>query len=175
MALNSYTYGTVLGVHRRIGWLNANRTYFDGSTNPTIEQVELTLDQVATEIHANLAKAGYPVSTKATLESSSPFSAKWLALLNEDGAAAFILMSNPLAYDPESAGQNPAKFWQSRYTNGLALLASGFLDDLDLPKTESESSLLYSGSSQDEDGYEKNPLFYRGQFDYPSSRSLTEE
>ncbi len=174
MSVNSYTYGTMKGVHRRIGWVCPNRQMFDGETTPTAEDVELTLDQTASELHMRLARAGYPVSTAATLATDSPRAAAWMAALNEDGASAFILGTMPQAFDPEQAGVNPYKVCQKRWEDGLKMVDSQALDELDLYKSETESDQLYSGSGQDEDGYEKLPFFKRGQFDFPGSRSLTE-
>ncbi len=171
--MNAYTYGTVKGVHRRMGWVVPGRRMFDGETVPTIEDVELTLDQSASEIHMRLSRAGYPVNTAATLATESPRAAAWLAALNEDGASAYLLGTMPQAFDPESAGVNPYKVCQKRFETGLTLIDTQALDSLDLSKDESESDQLWSGSSQDDDGYTKNPLFSRGMFDLPGSRSLT--
>src|SRR5574343_719867 len=169
MSVNAYTYGTLKGVHRRIGWLCPSRRMFDGETTPTAQDVELSLDQTASEIHMRLSRAGYPVNTAATLATDSPRAAAWLAALNEDGASAFILGTMPNAFDPETAGVNPYKACQSRFENGLKLIDTQALDALDLSKEVSEGNQLYSGSSQDDDGYTKNPLFKRDMFDYEGS------
>lgn len=174
MSVNSYTYGTVKGVHRRIGWVVPNRQMFDGESTPTMEDVEATLDQAASEIHMRLARAGYPVNTAATLASDSPRTSVWLAALNEDGATVSILGTLPQAFDPEQAGVNPYKSCKDRWDAGLKLIDSSALDELDLYKAESESDQLYSGSTQDDDGNTKLALFTRGQFDYPGSRALTD-
>lgn len=174
MSVDSYTYGTVKGVFRRVGWLNAGRKNFDGTTQPTLEQVELTLDQVASRIHSALASAGYPVSSKADLTTASARAAAWLGTLNDDGAAADVLMTNPMAMDPESA-MNPGKYWGNKFDAEMKLIAGSFLATLGLERTSASSAQLRSGSYQNTDGEDKLPIFTREMFDYPGSRSLTED
>ena len=174
MSVNSYTYGTVKGVHRRIGWIVPNRQMFDGESVPTAEDVEQTLDQAASEIHMRLARAGYPVNTAATLSADSPRAYAWLQALNEDGAGATLLGSLPQAFDPDTSGPNAYKVLQGKWDNGLKLIDSRALDQLDLYKSDTDASEIYSGSLQDDEGYDKLPFFKRGMFDFPGSRSLTE-
>lgn len=174
MSVNLYTYGTVKGVWRRIGWLNAGRMNFDGSTQPTLEQVEIALDQVASIIHARLTGAGYPASLKTDITTNAPRVSSWLERMNEDGAASDLLMTNPMAMDPDSA-VNPGKHWEKRFSEGLKLIDGPFLSDLGLARTNASSECLRSGSLENTDGETKLPIFTREMFDYPGSRSLTED
>lgn len=174
VTVNEYTYGTVDGMHRRIGWLTEGKTYFDGDTDPTLEEVVATLDDIASDIHINLAGAGYPVNTNAALTSGSPRVQRWLQTLNEDGAAAFLGQQNPIAGNPENGENNPVAYWKARFKAGLKLIAEGGLDSLGLDRGTTNASLLFSGSSQDENGNDKLPIFKRNTFDYPGSRSLTD-
>lgn len=174
MAVNSYSYGTVDGVYRRVGWLTEGRAYFAGDTRPSLEEVEQTLDNIASEIHMNLATAGYPVNTNAALTTDSARVQGWLKALNEDGAAAALCQMNPIAGNPESGENNPSAFWSSKYKNGLKLITQGGLDALGLSRTTTNADMIYSGSSEDDDGNEKLPIFTRGMTDFPSSRDLTE-
>lgn len=173
MTVDTYTYGTVAGVHRRIGWIVASRAPFDGTTQPALSEVEAALDGIASNIHAKLIEAGYPVNTKASVTTTSARLAKWLENINEDGAAADLLMTFPSATDPDSAN-NPPKYFSKRYEAGLSMIAGKTLDRFGLSREETLSEGLESGSYKTSDGDVKKPLFSRSMMDYPSSRSLTE-
>ncbi len=175
MSVSDYTYGTVAGVHRRIGWINASRQMFDGETQPTLADVESTLDQVASRIHAALVQAGYPANTYTAVNTASARAALWLRALNEDGAAADLLMTFPMAGDPESGMKNTIAHWKKSFEGGLALIAGNFLDSMGLSRTIALSDQLRSGSYKTEDGETKLPVFTRDVFDYPSSRTLAED
>jgi hypothetical protein len=175
MATDVYTYGTVAGVFRRVGWLTQGRRMFDGDTQPPLADVEKCLDDIASEIHANLSKNGYPVNTKASVDVTAPRAGHWLEQLNDDGCASFLLMTNPVTYDPESSMGNPSKYYTARYKNGLEMINTNFLVDLALAKTTDDTDMLFSGSTHDDEGVDKVPLFTRAMFDYPSSRSLTDD
>lgn len=172
MTVDTYTYGTVDGVHRRIGWL-VGRAPFDGSTQPALSEVEAALDGIASEIHAKLMETGYPVNTKSSVNNTSAQLANWLERINEDGAAADVLMTFPSATDPDSA-VNPQKYYSKRYEAGLNMIASKAIDRFGLSREETLSEGLESGSYKNSDGAVKKPLFTRDMTDYPGSRSLTE-
>lgn len=175
MALNSYTYGTVAGVHRRVGWLTKGRAFFAGDTLPTLEEVEGALDNIAAEIHTYMATSSYPIETNATLTTTYPRVQAWLKMLNEDGAAAVLCMINPIAGNPDESQQsNPGTFWNKKYTKGLELIAKDGISKLGLDKSTTNASMLFSGSSEDSSGNTKKPIFTRAMSDYPASRDLTE-
>lgn len=172
MSVKDTTYGTVAGIQVRVGWMVSSRT-FSGSTTPNTTQVEGILDQIASEIHAKLAEAGYPISTKAVVTAAAPRAADWLEQLNEDGASALLLMTNPVAGDPEE-DKDPSGYWKSRYKEGLKMIKGTFLSFLGLSRDREMSDHLVSGSYKNTDGEKKLPIFTRNVFDYPSSRTLTE-
>ena len=174
MSVDSYTYGTVEGVHRRVGWVMNNRGPFDGTSQPALSEVEAILDDVASQVHAALSNAGYPVNTKAAMTTVSAQLAAWLARINDDGAAADILMTFPLALG-EQGSVSPAKYYADKFKAGLKEIEGRTIDRFGLSLSESLSSLLQSGSYKDTDGNVKKPLFTRDMTDYPGSRDLTEE
>ena len=174
MAVSTFTYGSNDGVHLRVGWLIPGKAAFGATTEPSSGDVDVILDQVASEIHAKLAENGYPVNTSAVVLADAPRAHKFLSKLNEDGAASYLLQISPVANNPET-GESPAVFWKKRYEEGLKIIASPALDKMSLSRDESLSNLLASGSYKDENGNEKKPYFKRGAFDFPGSRSLTED
>jgi len=173
MAVGDYTYGTEEGVEAKVGWVVPDRDFTD-STTPTDSQVHTILDQVAAEVHAKLTEAGYPVQTKANVETNAPRALNWLIMLNEAGASAMVLQSFAIAGDPEAVS-TPAGYWKKIYEDGLNMIKGRFLDELGLARTTQLSELLVGTSVDDTDGNRKKPIFKRDTFDYPSSRTLTEE
>ncbi len=170
MAEDAYTYGVVAGVELRAGWAVASRT-FGASTIPTTTQVEGVLDQVASRIHMKLAQLGYPLKTKTDLTTVSAILARWLAALNEDGAAAEILMTYATARDPETGENHPASHYTRLYSEGMKMIGGSFLSDLGLTKDRESSRQLIGTSVKDVDGNYKYPTFKRTMLDYPGARS----
>lgn len=173
MAVGEFTYGTTLGVQTKAGWVVPGRDFSD-TTTPTTTEVNTLLDQLCSDIHAKLAEAGYPIDTKVDVLANAPRAVAWLEYLNEAGVAAALIQQFAIAGDPEAVG-NPAEFWLSRYKDGLKMIAGSFLESMGLTRTRDLSAPLVGTWYKDGDGNVKKPLFKRGQFDYPSSRSLTEE
>jgi hypothetical protein len=130
--------------------------------------VEAIIDTVASEIHAELSGAGYPVSTKAIITANAPRAVAWLEDLNVAGACSQILQSFPVANDSET-GSSPEAFWRRIYDNGKKLIQGAFLARMGLARTHALSELLVSGSTEDENGVEKEPFFKRGMWDVPGS------
>jgi hypothetical protein len=174
MAVNAYTYGEVSGVSRRVGWVVGRGREFTGNTVPTDLDVELLLDQVASEIHATLADNGYPINTKAAMTTASAQASPFLQRVNEDGAAAELLMTFAVAGDPEDTSPKPHTFYRKRYERGLELLKGAFLESAGVSRSTSLSNNLDSGSWKDSSGNEKLPVFTRDMSDFPGSRSLIE-
>ncbi len=169
MSVGTYTYGTVAGVTRKVGWVIAGHGNFSASTIPTTTDVELILDEVATEIHAKLADAGYALDTAAAVLASAPRASAWLAGLNECGAAARVLMGFAIASDPETGADHPEAYWKKRFEEGLKLIASKALRLFGMTKSEELSDLLVCTSVLDEDGNEKEPLFKRDMWNNPGT------
>ena len=173
MSVNDYTYGTVTGIQAKMGWVVPTRV-FSGNTVPTVSQVENILDQIASEIHAKLTEAGYPVSTKVIVTSNAPRAVKWLEMLNEAGACAEIAMSFAIAGDSQSGADYPASYWKNRYKEGKEMIMGRFLNDLGLTRTNALSSHLVSTSYEDTDGVVKEPFFKKRMWEVPGE-SVDEE
>lgn len=174
MTVGTYTYGTTDGLHRKVGWVIPSRAAFGVSTTPTLTQAEAILDEVAAEIHAALAEAGYPVSTKTVVAAAAPRAAAWLTGLNEAGASAVVLAGFITALDPETE-KTPEGFWEARYKAGKKMINGAFLDNLGLSRERELSALLVCTSIEDESGVEKEPLFKRDMWQYPGSWPVAEE
>jgi hypothetical protein len=164
MAVGSYTYGTVAGVTRKIGWTVPSRT-FTGSTVPTTTEVELTLDQIAADILVHLTNAGYPIKTKTEMTALAARVCEWLGDLNEMGASATLLMGFVISNDSRTGSNSPEKFWRDHYEAGLKMIDGGSITNLGLSKGSEMSDLLVCTSLLDEDGNEKYPLFTRDMFE----------
>lgn len=173
MTIDSYSYGTEAGCEQKAGWVVPGRD-FDATSSPTQDEVFNIIDTVASEIHQALAEAGYPIDTKTDVTTNAPRAVKWLEQLNEMGAAADIIQNFAIAGDPED-NSRPSGYWSSRYKDGLKKIAGGALDFMGLSRTRDLSSKMVGTWYEDSSGNIKKPLFKRGQFDYPSSRELTEE
>ncbi len=176
MAVGVYTYGSVARVQSLVGDVVASRTFGTG-TVPTLVEVELFLDDIASQIHAAMAEGGYTVPTAAVLTTSAPRAAGWLGMLNSLGACALVLQSLP--YEAQAAALPDAppsrgNWFQRRFEDGLKRIAEGnFLATLGLTRT-GRYDAIFAGGQEDEDGNEKLPFFKRGMDDYPGSRSLVD-
>lgn len=173
MAIDSYSYGTSAGVTQKAGWVVPDRTFASGST-PSDTEVHNIIDLVASEIHMAMAEAGYPRDTKDDVTISAPRAVKWLEQLNEMGAAADIIQNFGIAGDPEN-NERPSGYWRKRYEDGLKLINGSALERMGLARTKDLSVNMVGTWYKNTDGERKKPLFKRGQFDYPSSRELTED
>ena len=170
MVVDANTYGSVAGVERLVGDLVASRT-FGASTVPTITQVELELDAVAADLNRELQAAGYTV--KVSLP-SDPIPYAFLVAANNYGAAARVLAVLPVgAYNPEieDMGTNRAEMYQRHLNHALKMIQE---HRLSAAMATGRLARVFSGGQEDEDGYEKLPLFKRGLTDYPAARELTE-
>lgn len=174
MAVSNYTYGTVVLVHDKIGWVVPGRAAFSSGTVPSEAEVEAVLDAVANEIHAKLLESGYPADTKTVVTVNAPRAVGWLERLNVAGACADILQSFPVAQNEET-GYNPGAFWQKVYDNGKKLIAGVFLSRMGLSRSSELSSHLVSTSYQDVDGNVKKPLFTRDMWSAPGTTVVEEE
>ncbi len=175
MAIDEYTYGEINGVARRMGWVTGAGKSFTQDTNPTQNEVEIALDDVAAEIHGLLAANGFPIQTRAAITGLSTRLIAWFKNLNEIGASANLLMNFSVSGDPEEGGPRPQVHWRKKWETLSKMISSGaFLENMGLARAQSASRDLASGSYQDEDGYDKLPAFERGMTDYPGSRSLSE-
>lgn len=177
MALGSNTYGTVDRVQALVGDLAEGRV-FTVSTQPTLAEVETLLDDVASEIHSELAKFGYPILTNAVLTSDHAVAQTYFRNTNTVGAAAYILDTGSAEAvtpgDEQEGVQTRSQRLSSRYKRLLKLIDGPMLSELGLTRTRKQTDGLLVGSYQDSDGNVNKPFFKRGQFDFTGSRSLTE-
>ena len=170
MATSSDSYGTSTGVERLIGDIFVSRS-ITTTTVPTLSQVELAIDDIASELNRELAAAGFqvPVSTTA-----NPMEARWLESINNKGAAADILSYIPMtAISPgsEDAGSNRMELYQFQMNKALtAIIENRFT----AARTRGRLGAVYSGSQKDSDGNRKKPIFTRSDNNTPGLESLTE-
>ena len=177
MAVGASTYGTAARVQALVGDIVEART-FGAATTPTLVEVEGMLDDVAREIHATLAEAGYPVETAAVLAASYVAVHEFLRHLNSIGAAALALDSmSGEAVAPEGGEiiQTRSQRLASRYKRLLALCRGQMIARLGLARSRSLTATMSAGAYQDDDGNVKAPFFKRGMQDFPNTRSLVEE
>lgn len=176
MAVDSYTYGVVAGLQRRVGWMVPDKR-FSANTSPTLGEVEQILDQVASRIHMQLQQHGYPVNTYAEVLALSAPAARWLRWLNEVGAAGELTQMFPMEampdYDTSRFGHGRPSY-SSDFKRGLQQIGTNALERLGLTKETESSSDLVCGSCTTTDGETKKPIFTRGMYDYPGTRSLVE-
>ncbi|KAF0138174.1 MAG: hypothetical protein FD153_1481 [Rhodospirillaceae bacterium] len=176
MGISSYSFGTVARVEALVGDVVASRA-FATETTPTLAQVEMFLDDAASEMHSAMAEGGYSLVTAVQLAIDAPRAANWLALLNTYGACAMALQSLP--YEAQAAALPDAppsrgNWFRKRFEDGLERIRkSNALARMGLARM-GRYDKVFAGSQEDEDGNEKLPFFKRGQFDYEGSRDLTE-
>lgn len=170
MATSSNSYGTSTGIERLIGDIVVSRS-FTTTTVPTLEQVELVVDDMAAELNRELSAAGYsvPVSTGA-----NPNEALWLKGINEKGAAAVLLGTIPLtAIVPggEDAGSNRMEMYQHMFNAALTTIKE---NRIRAGRIRGRLGAVHSGSQTDTNDNRKKPFFTRGDNNTPSLRKLTE-
>lgn len=177
MALNDYTYSTTARVQALVGDLAESRT-FSTTTAPTLAEVETMQDDVASEIHAALAKEGYPVNTSSAVSTAAPRVHAFLRTINTYGAAALILMTMPsesTSPEAEESSTSRANVYRKRYTDGLKQIAGPTIERLGLARTTTRTTNFRAVQRLNSDGDVKAPFFKRGQHDIAGSRELTED
>ena len=177
MAVGASTYGTAARVQALVGDIVEART-FGTATTPTLVEVEGMLDDVAREIHATIAEAGYPIETASTLSTSYAAVHEFLRHLNSVGAAVLALDSmSGEAVAPEGGEiiQTRSQRLAARYKRLLALCRGQMIARLGLARSRSLTATMSAGAYQDDDGNVKAPFFERGMQDFPNTRSLVEE
>jgi len=172
MGVDVNTYGLVSGVQRLVGDLVPARK-FTTNTVPTKEQVERELDMVAADLNRTLQVAGYTVKVDNL---GYPIAYDFLTAANNYGAAARVLGTLPGGiYDPAtdlSDMSSRQKMYENHLKHALSVIGIG---ELVAGRAGSRLSHVHSGSSQDDGGVEKAPLFTRNLHDYPGSRSNTSD
>ena len=165
MAVGANTYGAVTGVQARVGDLVPSRA-FSGSTTPTTTQVELFLDDVASEMNALMEGAGYTIPLVA---GTNPSAYAWAASANEAGASVMVLDTHPdVSYDPDNPSPQASRksSYAAIYKRFLTAISEGtFKADRDTTKL----GRFTVGSYLDDDGKKKVPVFTRAMNDFPGS------
>lgn len=171
MATSTNSYGNTTGVERLIGDIVVNRA-FSTTSVPTLGQVELIIDDVASEMNISLSANGYsvPVST-----ASDPITHRWLESINNYGAAAITLGTLPMtaiAPGQEGAGANRMEMYMALYNRAINRIEEKKVRSS--RSRERVSGIIYTGSQETTDGERKLPIFKRGADKTPGTRSLTE-
>ena len=169
MPVSTNSYGASSGVEALIGDIVVSRV-FNTTSIPNLVQVETEIDAKAADLNVELMASGYsvPVST------GDPIVRRWLQGVNEKGAAAAILGSMPLtafAANAEDAGSNRMEMYMKDFTNALKRIRD---NRVVASRSQNRMRNALAGSRTDSDGNVRLPLFSRGAYDYPGSRSLTE-
>ena len=176
MALNSYTYGTIARVERIIGDIVDSRK-FSELTSPDKFNIEGILDDVASEIHIELAKYGYDVKTNASLLTLAPRVQLFLQHMNCIGAAVYILNTISVeAFVPqdENGSMTRAQRLWATYKRLLGQINTQAFSRLGLTKNSMITEGLFVGSYKDKDGNINKPGFKRGGFDFDGTTDLIE-
>jgi hypothetical protein len=167
MAVGANTYGTVARMEALIGDLVDSRA-FSTSTTPKLAQVEVLLDDVASEINVLLEEGLYAIPVAVA---DDPVAHAYLVSINSFGAAVLVLGTLPEGSFAEE-GDGRAATYAKAYSNGLMLIRR---QGLKAARAENRFARTFAGSQEDSDGNKKLPIFKRGRFDYPGSRGLTED
>jgi hypothetical protein len=165
MTLGANTYGTVAGVQRLIGDIVESRTFGTG-TVPTLAQVEEELDNAAAELNNELDVNGYTVPVNAA---DFPTARAYMKAANEYGAAAVLLGTIPAqAYAPDdevdTGSENRAKQYNQKFQAAKKAIGE---KRVRAGMRVGRLANVFSGSQEDAEGNEKDPLFTRGMDDYP--------
>jgi len=170
MVTSSNSYGNTTGIERLVGDMFVGRA-ITSTTVPTTLQVDLAIDDIASEINVALAANGYtaPLST-----ADDPIEHRYLESINNYGAAAMLLGTIPMtAIAPglEDAGTNRMEMYQAFFNRGITKI-----NDKKIKATKSRGRLaaIMAGSQSDTDGNRKLPLFKRDADNFPSTRPFTE-
>jgi len=174
MAIESDVYGTVVRVQAQIGDIVDNRQ-FTKSTQPSLDEVEQAINDIGASINLELKQQGYTVPV-VLADDKQAFN--FLAFANTSGASAAILSYQPFEAGPGGFSQFSDDAITSRRNYYQSILKRAFelIRDNELPAARDVNIFanVVSGSRLDDEGNVKLPLFTRGMFDNPGSRSLTE-
>jgi len=173
MSLDENTYAAVTDIERLIGDIAEDRT-FDDDTVPSLAQVETELDNAAADLNRELDQVGYTVPVN---ETDWPVAYQFLKAANAYGAAAVLLSTVPSeGFEPTEEVEAPANTRAQTYANKFKSALKSIRENrLRAGRRKYRLGDVFAGSQEDENGYTKEPIFKRGQSDYPGRRSLTKE
>jgi len=170
MTVSANTYAEHEDVERLIGDIVLDRT-FDATTVPTLDQVESELDNAAADLNRELDQVGYTVPV---VEADYPTAFQFLKAANAYGAAAVLLSTVPSeGFDPveevETPGVTRAQTYANKFKSALKAIRE---NRLRAARRKDRLADVFTGSQEDDEGNEKNPIFTRGMDDYPGRRDL---
>ena len=173
MAVGANTYAEHEDVERLIGDIVSGRE-FDGTTTPTLVQVEAELDNAAADINRELDQIGYTVPV---VLADWPTAYAFLKAANAYGAAAVLLSTIPAeGYNPEdeveTGGEDRSKTYSIKFNHALKAIRE---NRIRAARRKARLADTFAGSQETDDGEEKLPIFTRGMDDYPGRRALVNE
>lgn len=172
MAVDTNTYAEHEDVERLIGDIVEDREFTE-DTVPSLAQVESELDNVAADLNRELDQVGYTVPVS---ETDYPTAYAYMKAANAYGAAAVLLSTVPAeGYEPTEEVESPATTRAQTYGNKLKSALKAIRESrLRAGRRTRRLENLHAGSAEDDEGNIKQPIFTRGEDDYPGRRSLTE-
>jgi len=172
MVVETNTYAEHEDVERLIGDIVEDRT-FNETTVPTLVQVEAELDNVAADLNRELDQVGYTVPVS---ETDYPTAYKYLVAANAYGAAAVLLGTVPAeTYNPIEEVEQPSDTRINMYSNKLKSALKAIRENrLRAGRRTRRLGNLAAGSAETDEGETKEPIFTRGEDDYPGRRSLVD-
>lgn len=170
MTVGANTYAEHEDIERLIGDIVEDRT-FDTDTVPTLVQVESELDNAAADLNRELDQVGYTVPV---VEATYPTAYAFLKAANAYGAAAVLLSTVPSeGFEPgeevETPGVTRAQTYANKFKSALKAIRE---QRLRAGRRKYRLGDVFTGSQEDDEGNEKNPIFTRGMDDYPGRRDL---
>ena len=172
MAVDENTYAEKEDIERLIGDIVEDRTLSE-TTVPSIAQAETELDNAAADLNRELDQIGYTVPIS---ETDFPTAYKYMTAANAYGAAAVLLSMVPSeSFEPaeevEAPGITRAQTYANLFKHALKMIRE---NKLRAGRRTRRLANLHAGSAEDDDGNTKEPIFTRGEDDYPGRRSLVE-
>jgi len=170
MSVEDNTYAEKEDVERLIGDIVEDRTFTE-DTVPSIDQVETELNNVAADLNRELDQVGYTVPVNETNYATAY---AYLKAANAYGAAAVLLATVPATtYNPDEDVEQPGETRASTYGNKFKSALKAIRENrLRAGRRVRRLANLAAGSAVDDEGNTKDPIFTRGQGDYPGRRSL---
>lgn len=170
MAVDTNTYAEHEDIERLIGDIVENRT-FTITTVPSLAQVESELDNAAADLNRELDQVGYTVPVS---ETDYPTAYAYLKAANAYGAAATLLAVLPAeTFNPLEDVEQPSDTRINMYANKLKSALKAIRENrLRAGRRKRRLENIFAGSAETDEGETKEPIFTRGEDDYPGRRSL---
>ena len=171
MAVESTSYGTVVGIQARVGDVVPSRT-FSSSTVPTTTQVEGFIDDIASELNAELDNMGYTVPVT---EAAFPHTFQYLKMVNEKGASADVMDATGHSTTIGPQGQEVSSGRYQEYRSAVFHAIKKIRkNQLKAARTVGTLGNVKAGARLDSDSNIKKPSFKRGQWRHPNTVPIIE-